>query len=448
MKTLIIAPHPDDEILGCGGYIAKQKSDDVVQVLYMTSGERGIPGTEPEDAADIRRKEALAVSGYMGFEIVGFWDLPDGQLRYLQDTVNRLATLIDTLRPDTVLVTHEREGHPDHRLAGIMVRAAKDICEHKPEFFGYEVWTPLQRTERVINITEQLQKKMAGMVLYQSQLERNKFDVAALSLARYRGIMQGRCEYAEAFGRIRSNGVENLNITIVLLTWAPNVNSPRHEYAKKTLESVLTHVNPGPHNLQIHIADDGSGPDHVETLIRICKNHGFEPSVTNAERGGYGRSYNLATNHVHERSDLIMPIEDDWELSKPLNLEPLARAIEDSKGEIKCIRLGYIGFTADLRGKFVWHGGNLYMLLDPNSPEVHVFAGHPRLETVEFERSIGTWPEGISAGATEWDVAHRWDSRVGVVWPVDLSIPASQEVGGALFGHIGTVTTHSLEGVA
>lgn len=229
-----------------------------------------------------------------------------------------------------------------------------------------------------------------------------------------------------------------MRITIALLTWAPSVDHPRALYARRTLEAALTNIVPGEDNeLHLHIADDGSDPQHIRELVEIAKKYGYEPSITNSNRGGYGKSYNLMMQTCHNMSDYILPLEDDWELTRELNLGQVVKSIDASGGVIRSVRMGYLGFTQALLGTVVSYGGQLFLLLDPDSPEPHVFAGHPRLETVDYQRDVGVWPEGIAAGATEWEVTHRFSARMGVAWPLDLGIPASQDWG-TLFAHIGS----------
>jgi hypothetical protein len=264
--------------------------------------------------------------------------------------------------------------------------------------------------------------------------------MAALSLARYRGIMQGHCEYAEVYNRMREG--DGMRITIGMLTYAPSIAHPRAEYARTTLESTLKFIDPGDNTLQVHIADDGSDPQHIEILKGIASQYGYEATVTNAERGGYGKSYNLMCQAVHSNSDLVLPLEDDWELTRPLKLEYLAKALDENP-DIRSIRLGYLGITQPLVGTVAFRSGMTYLLLDPNSPEPHVFCGHPRLETVEYQRDIGAWPEGLRAGETEWEVTHRWPARTGVAWPLDIGLPASQDWG-SIYAHIGSESFNEL----
>lgn len=221
-------------------------------------------------------------------------------------------------------------------------------------------------------------------------------------------------------------------LCILLLTYG--ANSERVAYAHRTLRAAIDNIHySGP--LKVHIADDGSPGAHMDALAEVAGGYAHIASVTvsNAHRGGYGRSYNLATQIVHKIADYVLPIEDDWELMRPLDLDPLVATLAEDHS-FGCIRLGYIGFTQELRGTVLQSSAGMMLRFDPNSDEPHVWAGHPRLETVAWQLPVGPWPEGLAAGATEWEVAHRWTARQGVAWPLDLVHPR-----GDLFAHIGTV---------
>lgn len=217
------------------------------------------------------------------------------------------------------------------------------------------------------------------------------------------------------------------SVCILLLTY------DRLTYAEKTLRSALDNIQYSG-KLSVHIADDGSSQEYREHLHALAG--GYEKvagvGMTNSERGGYGKNYNLALQQVHGHSDIILPLEDDWELVQPLDLDRLVQVLADE--DIGCIRMGYIGYTQELRGKFVWVAGMHFLLFDPDSPEPHVWSGHPRLETKEWQRSQGPWDEdALDPGSTEFAVAQRQKSRQGVVWPLDLIHPR-----GDLFEHFGS----------
>lgn len=216
------------------------------------------------------------------------------------------------------------------------------------------------------------------------------------------------------------------NLRVVLLTY------DRFEYANITLRSLLENITYSG-KIYVHIADDGTSEEYRNTLVQIAGGYKNVSGVssTNSERGGYGKNFNLAMQHVHcDPANIILPVEDDWRLERELYIDDYLSVFES--GNYGCIRLGYIGFTQDLLAKFVTIGGKFYLELDPDSPEPHVFAGHPRLESVAWERAVGPWSEGIQPGQTEFEVAHRREARTGVLWPCDI------HPYGNLFSHIGT----------
>lgn len=214
----------------------------------------------------------------------------------------------------------------------------------------------------------------------------------------------------------------------------------RTDYARRTLQAFFERATlPEGAELRVHIADDGSSEDHRNALANLVaeQRHLTPVSMTNSARGGYGANYNLATQVVHEVADVVLPLEDDWELTRPFDFGPMLRDLT-SQETFGCIRLGYIGFTQPLRAEFINYGPRHYLLLDPASEEPHVWAGHPRLETVAWQKAVGPWPEGYDPGSTEFLVAQRPKTRGGVVWPVDEVAPY-----GSLFGHIGTIQARS-----
>lgn len=222
-------------------------------------------------------------------------------------------------------------------------------------------------------------------------------------------------------------------ISIVLFTY----NRP--DYARRTLASVIKNLH-SDEPLWCHISDDGSPQEQRLDLLDMA--HAFfqdRVSISNSERRGYGGSYNLATQYVHEHSDIMLPLEDDWELTRPLYIDALAAVLRSASG-VDCIRMGYLGTTQELRGQVIHVTGQTFLLLDPNSPEPHVFAGHPRLETREFQRRVGPWPEDRPAGETEFMVSQRSAARRGVAWPMDLC-----HAWGDLWAHIGTIPSEEAE---
>jgi LmbE family N-acetylglucosaminyl deacetylase len=120
---VVVAPHMDDEILACGGTLARLPDKERIHVAFATDGSRSPVPTFPwqgrpaSDLPAIRRNEAVAALGVLGIgrERVDFWDLPDGALaRRVRELRERLATFIDLVRPDSILTPFRYDRHPDH----------------------------------------------------------------------------------------------------------------------------------------------------------------------------------------------------------------------------------------------------------------------------------------------------------------------------------------------
>ncbi len=220
------------------------------------------------------------------------------------------------------------------------------------------------------------------------------------------------------------------SVCILLLTYEDG----QRLTAERTLRGLLDHIR-YEGDIHVHIADDGSVEGHVERLREIAAGYAHVRTVgsTDARRGGYGASYNLASQTVHASHPIIMPVEDDWELTRDLDITPLVRTLTDT--DIQCIRLGYLGFTQPIRGEIVHTPAGPMVALDPASPERHVAAGHPRIETRAWQRAVGPWAERIQAGATEFDWCGRMAARTGVAWPLDYTTASQRS--DSLFTHIG-----------
>lgn len=232
-----------------------------------------------------------------------------------------------------------------------------------------------------------------------------------------------------------------LCINLITYTGGDEITSAlRFEWAERTLMSTLANIRTSLPT-HVHIAHDDSPIEHIMRFVELVKQHGLEnPSVSNSNRRGYGANYNAATLHTHE-FDYVLPLEDDWELVRPLDLDTMiswldgsgARAYDEGR-KFNSIRMGYLGSTQPIHGTVVHGVGGSMLELDPASHELHVFSGHPRLDTVEYQRRIGFWPEGLTPGETEIQVSRRREAREGILWPMDWV-----KTTGDLFRHIGDI---------
>lgn len=148
---LVVAPHPDDETLGCGGLIARQAAAGApVSVLFLTDGEASHPEhprLTPAEVGQQRRAEALAALGALGVRdpegAAVFAHAPDGALDRLdvaarQAVLEAIAAAVRRVRPTVVCAPFRGGGSSEHRAACELVIAAARGGGR--ELWEYPIW--------------------------------------------------------------------------------------------------------------------------------------------------------------------------------------------------------------------------------------------------------------------------------------------------------------------
>lgn len=219
-RVLVIAPHPDDEVLGCGGTIARLTDNGCeVHVAIATRGRE--PRYSAESVAALR-EEARAAHALLGVTATHWLDLPAAALDTIpQVDINRaLETLISDIAPDTVFLPFVGDIHVDHQLIFRSSLVAMRPCveTYPARILAYETvsetnWsTPCAGPSFVpnvsIDISTTLDRKLAAFRCYGSQQvpfphERSPAVLQALATVRG-GTVHRRA--AEAFTLIREVG--------------------------------------------------------------------------------------------------------------------------------------------------------------------------------------------------------------------------------------------------
>lgn len=201
MNILVLAPHPDDEAIGCGGTLRLHADrGDRITAVFLTSGELGLEHLPPEEAQRIRETEAAAAGEILGIARLEFLRLPDWFLgEHLPATATHLGAILRAETPARIYLPHPEDNHPDHRATLPALREALHTTGTEAELFAYEVWTPLTRAEEIEDITMTMRAKLRAIRCYRSQLATFRYDRAARGLAQYRGALHARCPFAEAF---------------------------------------------------------------------------------------------------------------------------------------------------------------------------------------------------------------------------------------------------------
>lgn len=193
-KILVVAPHPDDESIGCGGLLALYGEQ--CDVLLLTDGRQGVPSdyNGQEDICMIRRRELEQALKIAGVTSVQYLDAPDGSLKKEHGGLEK----IDLTKYTHIFVPNPWENHEDHRAAYKLIKQEKRRQHAKGKLLQYEVWTVLREPDYFLDISGVIHKKREMIKSYVSQLKDKDYLNAALGLSAYRGMFPGY-EYAEAY---------------------------------------------------------------------------------------------------------------------------------------------------------------------------------------------------------------------------------------------------------
>lgn len=220
--------------------------------------------------------------------------------------------------------------------------------------------------------------------------------------------------------------------TIILIT--AGTSPERTEYALRTIRSVRDNLRYP--NLAWFVADDGSEGSHVDQVVGALS--GADVIGVYSERDSYGKSCNAGICAARGFGNLMLFLEDDWELYHPLDIWPFAAALMEDDS-IGMVRMGYL--NAGVKGETFGNRGQLYWRLDDESP--YIFTGHPSLRHMRFHDHAGDYTERLQPGETELSMAWKYKAsarpKPSIVWPCMLGQSGS-------FGHIGSVQSYVWNG--
>ncbi len=210
-RVLVIAPHMDDEVIGCGGALLLHKAlQSDVRVIFVSDSSGGVDDTVvAANVRSIRRLEMLRVCDALALGSVVELGFPDGSLmRHEQAIAARLADALQTFRPSQVLCPFPADGHADHQASASAFGVATGLSGWQGEVLAYEVWSTLW-PNMAVDIGAVADEKARLIRTYSSQMSDRDYAEAILGLNRFRG-MQHRIEFAEAFHRCHARQFRTL----------------------------------------------------------------------------------------------------------------------------------------------------------------------------------------------------------------------------------------------
>lgn len=185
-KILVLAPHPDDEIIGAGGTLIKHVAvENPIHIVFVTDGGKGRSRDKSiEETITTRLREAQNVCNRLGVSHT-FLDCEDGDYIPEKNKIELLRELIKNFEPTDIFIPHINDSHRDHFMTNLLFfESIRDRDNKESRIWEYEVWSPLN-PNTVVNISHEFKRKKELMSLYQSQLK----------LIPYQEIMEGLNKY-------------------------------------------------------------------------------------------------------------------------------------------------------------------------------------------------------------------------------------------------------------
>ena len=189
--TLVVAPHPDDESLGCGGAITLMRQDgQPVHVLFVSDGSMSHPHSQKYDARarrELREQEARNALAELGVSssAITFLGLPDTRVPTegttgFEPAITLITQYLHQTRPDTILAPWRRDPHGDHRATWQLLRAAVGRAGYAVHWMEYPIWvwetndpedlpTTAEGTWYKLKVADVLSQKRRAIAAHRSQ---------------------------------------------------------------------------------------------------------------------------------------------------------------------------------------------------------------------------------------------------------------------------------------
>ncbi|MXX62281.1 MAG: glycosyltransferase, partial [Holophagales bacterium] len=390
-RVLVLAPHYDDEVLGCGGLILQLAAGGArIVCAFMSDGSGGVEGppegSTREQYSRRRRKEADEAAAALGIDSVVHLGhrhgLQDGALASsLDELTGHIETLLQEHRPDLLLVPSPLEVTPDHRatfraLHEALINGRQGRTEGGEPLpsqdddsspgdltlrvLCYEVNHPFY-PDLLVDVTAELDGVVEAMSHYRSQLERHDYMGSCRGLRRYRSLtVPDPCRYAEGYCQLTANDFTTRSPAqlIAYLGGAPSlveVASPRrvsivvrtYNRPRRLAEALDSLALSSYRNVEVVLVNDGGRRPEVA--------EGFPFEVHRVDFAeNRGRSAAAQAGVEAATGDCVGFLDDD-DLLAPEHLESLTAMLGDgvdvaySDAAVVCYEPGTNGWKESSR---------------------------------------------------------------------------------------------------
>ena len=217
---LIIAPHPDDDVIGMGGTIAlKAKEGCSFNIIYVTNGGGSIRTEDYKELSKtelvkLRKTEARkslvplmddiseAQQVFLGLESSKLFNTPELYTRELEN-------ILKTKKYDEIYIPYFKDKHPTHRAVAELSMEVIKASNLRTELYAYETWDalPIGEDTIVVDISKYYKNKLSAVSCHKSQCSITPFDEGIIAKNRYNAVFnqvntKKKMDYAELFLRI------------------------------------------------------------------------------------------------------------------------------------------------------------------------------------------------------------------------------------------------------
>lgn len=396
-RLLVLAPHPDDEVIACGGLIAQHlRERRVVRIVVMTDGaEAGSRESREEES----RRGVARLGDDAEIEFLGF---PDRGLS--DDSTERIREQLLAFRPDLILVPSPVEIHPDHVA---LARVFCELLQRDEMLFAelavariafYEVSSPL-RPNAIVDITDVADSKYAAIAEHTSQVALRDYTAYARGLNAYRAMtLPPTARFAEAYHlvelpslrttpfselRRRLSAPADIEVTAETLPISVVVRTKdRPELFREAIDSIRANQYP----CEIVVVNDGGVRPDLEGVTLV--NH--EQSRGRAEAANAG---------VRAAKNAYIAFLDDDDLYYPEHLATLAAA----KAEVAAYSDAVSAFFKS--GEKEAHS-RLRIFSQPYDPDLLLIDNYIPLPTLLVARETFLELDGFDK---DFDLFEDWD---------------------------------------
>jgi LmbE family N-acetylglucosaminyl deacetylase len=170
-KVLVIAPHPDDEVIGCGGSLIKhRKQNDEVFILYLTKGEKGDPQNKFKDMdyVSLRQKEAEGGLEILKIKQKKFLGFMDKEIKLSDRILFSILEVFKQKKPKIVYFPSRWEKLPDHKETAKIIKRVSKIVPKGTFFLEYQVHS-FHKPNLAIDISDVYRDKIEALFCHKSQ---------------------------------------------------------------------------------------------------------------------------------------------------------------------------------------------------------------------------------------------------------------------------------------